>query len=41
VRYRLRELSSRYFGLPQLALAALRSQPRSRLPEWRRASERE
>jgi hypothetical protein len=28
VRYRLRELSSRYLDMPQRALAALRSQPR-------------
>jgi hypothetical protein len=41
VRYRLRELSSRYFGVPQRVLAALRSRPRSRLPERRRVSERE
>jgi hypothetical protein len=41
MRYGLRELSSRYFGLPQRALAALRSRPRSRLPERLRASERE
>jgi hypothetical protein len=30
VRYRLRELSSRYFGMSQRAFAALRSRPRSR-----------
>jgi hypothetical protein len=35
---RLRELSSRYLAMPQRALAALRSQPRSRSPERRRAS---
>jgi hypothetical protein len=38
VRYRLRELGSRYFGVPQRALAALRS--RSRLPQRRRVSQR-
>jgi hypothetical protein len=32
VRYRLRELSSRYFGMSQRPLAALRSRPRSRWP---------
>ncbi len=32
VRYRLRELGSRYFGMSQRALAALRSRPRSRWP---------
>ncbi len=37
VRYRLRELSNRYFDVPQRALAALRSRPRSGLPERRRA----
>lgn len=36
VRYMLRELGSRYLAIPQRALAALRSQPRSRLPEGRR-----
>jgi hypothetical protein len=35
VRYRLRELSSRYLAIPQRALAALRSPPRSRSPERR------
>jgi hypothetical protein len=40
VRYRLRELSSRYLEMPQRALAALRSGSRSRLPDRRRASER-
>jgi hypothetical protein len=30
--YRLRELSGRYFGMSQRALAALRSRPRSRWP---------
>jgi hypothetical protein len=32
VRYRIRELGSRYFGMSQRALAALRSRPRSRWP---------
>jgi hypothetical protein len=32
VRYRLRELSSRYFDMSQRAFAALRSRPRSRWP---------
>jgi hypothetical protein len=32
VRYRLRELSGRYFGMPQRAFAAFRSRPRSRWP---------
>jgi hypothetical protein len=41
VRYRLRELSSRYFDVPQRALAALRSRPRSRLPQRWPVSERE
>jgi hypothetical protein len=40
VRYKLRELSSRYLGMPRRALAALRSPPRSRLVERRRASQR-
>jgi hypothetical protein len=39
MRRKWRELSSRYFGISQLALAALRSTPRARLPAWRRASE--
>jgi hypothetical protein len=34
VRYRLRELTSRYLGMPRRALATLRSRPRSRLLEW-------
>jgi hypothetical protein len=37
---KLRELSSHYLGIPQRALAALRSPPRSRLVERRRASQR-
>jgi hypothetical protein len=37
---KLRELSSRYLGMPQRALAALRSPPRSRLVDRRRASQR-
>jgi hypothetical protein len=41
VQYRLRELSSRYLAIPQRALAALRSPPRARLPERRRASQRQ
>jgi hypothetical protein len=41
VRYRLRELSSRYLAMPQRALAALRSRPRSRSPERWRASQRQ
>jgi hypothetical protein len=41
VRYRLRELSSRYLAMPQRALAALRSRPRSWSPERRRASQRQ
>jgi hypothetical protein len=41
VRYRLREFSSRYFGVPRRALAALRTRPLSRLPDRRRVSERE
>jgi hypothetical protein len=32
VRYRLRELSGRYFGMPQRAFEAFRSRPRSRWP---------
>jgi hypothetical protein len=32
VRYRLRELSSRYFGMSQRVLAALLPRPRSRWP---------
>ena len=39
VRYKLRELSSRYLAMPQRALAALRSQQRSWSPE--RASQRQ
>jgi hypothetical protein len=35
VRYKLRELGSRYFGMSQRALAALRSRPRSGLPKRR------
>jgi hypothetical protein len=41
VRYKLRELSSRYLAMPQRALAALRSQSRSGSPERRRASQRQ
>jgi hypothetical protein len=41
VRYKLRELSSRYLAMPQRALAALRSRPRSWSPERRRASQRQ
>jgi hypothetical protein len=41
VRYRLRELSSRYLAMPQRALAALRSRPRPRSPERRRAPQRQ
>jgi hypothetical protein len=41
VRYRLRELSSRYLDMPQRALAALRSRPRAWSPERRRASQRQ
>jgi hypothetical protein len=41
VRFRLRELSSRYLVMPQRALAALRSRPRSWSPERRRASQRQ
>ena len=40
VRFRLRELSSRYLVMPQRALAALRSRPRSWSPE-RGASQRQ
>jgi hypothetical protein len=39
--HRLRELSSRYLAMPQRALAALRSRPRSRSPERSRASQRQ
>jgi hypothetical protein len=41
VRFRLRELSSRYLVMPQRALAALRLRPRSRSPARRRASQRQ
>jgi hypothetical protein len=41
VRHRLRELGSRYFRMPQRALATLRSRTRSRLPKQRRALQRE
>jgi hypothetical protein len=41
VRYRLRELGSRYFAMPRRALAALRPRPRSQLPDRWRVSERE
>jgi hypothetical protein len=41
VRFRLRELSSRYLAMPQRALAALRSRPRSGSPERRRVSQRQ
>jgi hypothetical protein len=40
VRYRLRELSSRYLDMPQRALAALRSRPRPWSLERRLASQR-
>jgi hypothetical protein len=41
VRFRLRELSSRYLAMPQRALAALRSRPRSWSPQRRRTSQRQ
>jgi hypothetical protein len=41
VRFRLGELSSRYLAMPQRALAALRSRPRSWSPQRRRTSQRQ